>query len=342
MGLDFLRSRKPVGKQAAAAFIILLCAIFFALFSAQKAQRPERVVIADAQQPGFGLIYIADEKGYFKEKGLEVAFKPFELGRDALKDVIDGESDLATVYETPVVRQIYGGKDVRIITSLHYAAGNTWLVANRSRGITTPADLAGKRILTSQGTSLDYFLRTLLSNYRIVPGDVTIISSDAILSSEVVARELNDGNIDAATVWNLSFDTIQEMADGDLVRFTSDTYTEISLLVSNRTFAAERRDSLERIAAALKLAEAYAARDPEGAKRIVRERSKTLTDRDFDTAWSQTELSARIDNYMLALLAEEAGFFRGAGTYSAPIPDFRNYVEDGPLRRVSPESVTIF
>jgi ABC-type nitrate/sulfonate/bicarbonate transport system substrate-binding protein len=52
--------------------------------------QPEKLVIPEASQPVFALLYVADAKGFFKEAGREVTFKSFPLGRDALGSVIEG------------------------------------------------------------------------------------------------------------------------------------------------------------------------------------------------------------------------------------------------------------
>ena len=105
--------------------LLLFClTISFAAFviserNSDQIQIP-RLTIADASQPVFSLLYIADERGFFGEEGVEVIFRPFTSGRDALQDTLDGHSDLATSYETPVVLQSLKGEKLSIVSSLPF------------------------------------------------------------------------------------------------------------------------------------------------------------------------------------------------------------------------------
>ena len=49
--------------------------IWFALNSARL--HPEKITLAEAYQPVFALIYIAEEKGYFDEEGLDITYRSF-------------------------------------------------------------------------------------------------------------------------------------------------------------------------------------------------------------------------------------------------------------------------
>ncbi|HIN72184.1 MAG TPA: hypothetical protein EYM98_06340 [Dehalococcoidia bacterium] len=69
----------------------------------------ENLTIAEASQAVFALVYIADEKGFFADEGLKVTFSTFTSGKDALNSVVQGNSDIGTVFETPVVLQSYQG-----------------------------------------------------------------------------------------------------------------------------------------------------------------------------------------------------------------------------------------
>ena len=42
-----------------------------------------------------GLLYIAKEKGFDRARGLELDIKPYQTGRDTLRDLIAGRLDVA-------------------------------------------------------------------------------------------------------------------------------------------------------------------------------------------------------------------------------------------------------
>jgi len=79
----------------------------------------ENLTIAEASQAVFALVYIADEKGFFADEGQKVTFNMFTSSRDALNRVVQGNSDIGTVFETPDVLQSYQGDELRIVSTLH-------------------------------------------------------------------------------------------------------------------------------------------------------------------------------------------------------------------------------
>ncbi|TPX14615.1 uncharacterized protein E0L32_005307 [Thyridium curvatum] len=89
----------------------------------------------------------------------------------------DRSIDLAANAETQGLKQYASRKNIRLIYIICEASYR--LVANKAAGISTLADLKGKRIGTMQGTSAGYFINKLLgtaglqsSDYRTVSGNV--------------------------------------------------------------------------------------------------------------------------------------------------------------------------
>lgn len=89
----------------------------------------------------------------------------------------DRSIDLAANAETQGLKQYASHKNIRLIYIICEASYR--LVANKAAGISTLADLKGKRIGTMQGTSAGYFINKLLgtaglqdSDYRTVSGNV--------------------------------------------------------------------------------------------------------------------------------------------------------------------------
>jgi len=68
-----------------------------------KVCRPkEKVTIGSCRQFLSSPIIIAQEKDYFSEEGLDVAFKYYPSGKKAMEAMFAGEVDIATVAETPL------------------------------------------------------------------------------------------------------------------------------------------------------------------------------------------------------------------------------------------------
>ena len=85
--------------------------------------------------------------------------------------------------------------DVRLVMTV--AEGLYRIVARRSAGISSLADLKDKRIATQLDTSAAYYLRSALASVNLAESDVQIVgSTPKALTDALIARE-----IDAITIW---------------------------------------------------------------------------------------------------------------------------------------------
>jgi ABC-type nitrate/sulfonate/bicarbonate transport system substrate-binding protein len=92
-----------------------------------------------------GLVFIAQDQGYFRDNGLEADLKIYETGRDAIKDLLAGKLDVACCAEFVLVNEIFAGHDnLRILGSIGQAEINE-LITRKDGDINQPADLQGKR-----------------------------------------------------------------------------------------------------------------------------------------------------------------------------------------------------
>ena len=88
------RNSFTVGVLVAAGVVIIAAALWLALGQGRKP--PEKLILADATQPVFALVYIAEAKGCLADEGLDVSYEYFTSGRDALGSVIAGQRGRAT------------------------------------------------------------------------------------------------------------------------------------------------------------------------------------------------------------------------------------------------------
>ena len=90
-------------------------------------------------------IYVAREKGYFAEEGLEVAIISPSDTADALKLAVAGQVDLAVSYEPQTIMAAAEGLPVRVVGRL-VAHPLTTLLFLKGQGFAAPADLSGQTI----------------------------------------------------------------------------------------------------------------------------------------------------------------------------------------------------
>ena len=72
----------------------------------------EKVTIAYSATTDSVLAQVAQTRGYYREEGLEVTPHMHPYGKPALREVLEGKADFATVAETPVMFAILNGEKI--------------------------------------------------------------------------------------------------------------------------------------------------------------------------------------------------------------------------------------
>jgi len=139
---------------------------------------------------------IAEQKGYFKDEGLEVEIPDFPGGAKALQALIGGSADVVSgAYEHTITQQAKGqniealvlqGKDAGIVLAMPKAKAATYK---------SPADLKGMKIgVTAPGSSTNMFVNILLAKAALKPDAVSIIGVGAGAGAVAIMKR---GEIDA-------------------------------------------------------------------------------------------------------------------------------------------------
>jgi ABC-type nitrate/sulfonate/bicarbonate transport system substrate-binding protein len=300
---------------------------------------PERVVLGFAPQPATGLVLVAIDRGFLAAEGIALEIRTFPAGRDALRALLAGEVDLATVYETPIVLSAFGGPSpVRLLTTLHRASGNTAVVARADRRIRAPADLRGRRVGVPRSTNAEYFLQTLLVHAGVVAEEVATVD----LAPSDAVEALRSGTVDAVAIWSPYLERAQRaVGRSGAVVLSSDVYDEVSLLVTRADLLRARPRALVKVMRALERAERLVTADPRAALPALRRAFPAEDPADIAASWSRITPRLGLDNLLLALLTEEAEWFSDNGRVQGAVPDFAPLLAPGPLLEVLPEAVTV-
>jgi len=178
---------------------ILLLACLLALAGCRRkgptGPKPERLTIAFQTWVGYGPLYLAAQKGFFAEEGLELVFVDEELDaarRDAFKagmlDAEAGTIDLLVskrAVDTPVVA----------VAEVDLSLGADAIVA--ADDILSVPDLVGKKVALARDNVGETFLAYLLHKAGLSLDQITIVP----VSPEKAARAFLAGKVDAAVTW---------------------------------------------------------------------------------------------------------------------------------------------
>jgi len=297
-----------------------------------------RLTLADASQPVFSLVYIAEFNGYFKELGLEINYLKFSTGRDALNSLLGGRSDIATVFETPVVIQAFARQPMSVLGTLHRSERNTGLVVRKDHGIGHINDLIGKKIAVPFNTNAQFFLNQYLSSHGLPLEDIKLVNIKPQEAVDVFFR----GDVDAVAIWNPHLYKVQNiLPSGQLTTYYSDLYSEMSMLVTLKEKVKTKRQAYLRLLQAVKKAETFFYQNPNKAKQIVIGRLKNNFDQKIiENIWPNILAEVVVSNSLFSLLEQEALWMKGVGIVANDLPDFSEYIDQSLLKEVDASAVT--
>jgi ABC-type nitrate/sulfonate/bicarbonate transport system substrate-binding protein len=322
--------------------VVLAAAGGFFAYNTGVSTKPktiEKLTLAIVDQPTFALIYIAQYKGYFKDEGLDITFRNFNAGKEAIADVLSGGSDIATSYESPFARAIYDGNDLSIISTLHTSTKNIALVGRRDRGINSINDIKNKRIAVTVGSSHEFFLTSYLTSQGIKLSDVTLVNTPF----KDIPALLREGKVDGAVDENpYLYDIKNEFSPNEIVIFESDTYTTNSVISGKTSVIKEKGEAMTRLLRALARAETLLKNNQDEAINAVTASLPHLSSATIRATWDQFTPVLKLDNVLLSLLESEAQWFKDNGVYQSAVPNYRSTIFTDYLKKVKPDSVTVY
>lgn len=140
--------------------------------------------------PDHGPLYVAQERGYFADVGLEVRFVPPADPNDPPKLVAAGKGDLAVSYQPQLHMQAASGLPLVRIATLVATPLNTIVVLEDSP-IRTLADLKGRKVGFSVAGLEDALLAGVLAPHGLTVDDIERVNVNWSLSPSLIAGQVD-------------------------------------------------------------------------------------------------------------------------------------------------------
>lgn len=326
-------SRPLLGFTAATAVALLLAWLWLG-----RTPAPTETLTLAIGSTGFALPYwIAEERGYFADEGLAVRLRPYPIGKLALAGMLRGEADLASSAETPVVFAALRGEDLRIVAS-YATSSEHQLIARMDRGILHIADLRGRRVGLTLGSSADYFLEVLLTDNGLTRAEVSLTD---LPGAEQVAA-LAAGEVDALATFAPFTDLSADMLGANGKRFPAGLrYVGYANLVARPAFAAEHKEALRRLLRATERAILWLREHPDAAVASWATRSNLPADL-IAASLESMRFNLGLDQGLMVLLEAQARWAIDSGLVpGATPPDFLRLIDATALSELHPGSVTL-
>ena len=237
--------KKRNSLAAIAAMLALLSGSAFAA-------RAEHIKIGGMRTTGAGPIYLALEKGYFSEAGLDAELVFFDAAQPVSVAVVSGDIDFGATGLTAGFYNLAGQGALRVIAAQGREAPGfhnlAFMISNRAyeAGLKSLAGLGGHIVaITQAGTPGHYVLGAVAEKYGVA---FSSIKTQALQSVPNIVSALTGGQADAGvTVVTVPMMPAIDHGDLRVLAWAGDEipFQDRAIFVATRT-ADERRDTIER------------------------------------------------------------------------------------------------
>ena len=217
---------------------------------------PETVRVAYMPNMGSASLAVtAREKGYFEEMGLTVELVEFQGGPAEIAAMAAGDIAISQIGHGAHALCAEGEAVIFQIDCTSLADA---VIGNADKGISSIADLKGKKVAATSGTSAEIILNLALKSAGLTSDDLEIVEMDA----NGMVSAMVSGNVDACATWSPGTVTISEaLGDKTVWLATNQDYiseaTFPSSFITTQKYADEHHDVLVRFSRALQKAADY-------------------------------------------------------------------------------------
>jgi NitT/TauT family transport system substrate-binding protein len=167
-----------------------------------RADDPLKAKIGVLRLSSSAPVFIAQDKGYFRDAGLDIELKFFDAAQPVAVATTSGDIDFGITAFTAGLYNLAGKGTLKVIGGMsrekagypligYFASNNAY-----AAGLRTPVDLAGKRVAVTQiGSSFHYSLGLLADKYGFKLSDVKIVPLQSLSNA---AAALKGETVDAA------------------------------------------------------------------------------------------------------------------------------------------------
>ncbi|MSM39535.1 MAG: transporter substrate-binding domain-containing protein [Geobacter sp.] len=281
---------------------------------------------------------IAAEKGYFAAEGIAADISVLGDGKAAMGRFLNGDCDAAVVGEPPIVRQCFDRNDFAIIATVVSSDNATKILALRSRGISSPRDLIGRRVGVSKGTTSHFFLDQFLKKNRIPTETLTVVD----ISHQDMPEALQRGTIDAFAGSDVSYLKGLQAAGSDAVTFTEcGLTTHAAGLVVGKKWLDANQGVARGVLRGLLRAERELAAHPEVALKPLAKRLET-SPAELKAVMAEQHNIVTLDHIFLLSLEDQARWMQENGVAEGkPSINFLNFLDPTLLSELKPGAVSL-
>jgi NitT/TauT family transport system substrate-binding protein len=182
--------------------LVLAALVAVAMGASGRADELVKAKIGVLRLSSSAPVFIAQDKGYFRDAGLDIELKFFDAAQPIAVATTSGDVDFGITAFTAGLFNLAGKGTLKVIGGMSREKAGYPLIgyfaSNKAfeAGLKTPKDIAGKRVAVTQvGSSFHYSIGLLADKYGFRLGDVKIVPLQSLSNA---AAALKGETVDAA------------------------------------------------------------------------------------------------------------------------------------------------
>ena len=216
---------------------------------------------------GYSPMFIAKEKGYFEDAGINMDIQIIEDESTYASLLTNNSIQFLATAQDPNIKMFANGTPSRYVLTMDSSNGADGLVAGAD--IKTLDDLKGKSVaLDKSASSYYFFLQALENGSSLTEDDIDVIEMGDTTQAGLAFMS---GKVDAAIMWEPELSEALESVDGAHALCTSADYPDTILdsLVVNADFAEQNPDIVAAVEDAWYKAVDFLNQDPDEAYELM-------------------------------------------------------------------------
>lgn len=243
---------------------VLLIGLTFLPLAGANVAHADTVKIAHSTWVGYGPLYIARDKGFFKQNGVDVDLVVMEDPKERFPTLMaDRIQMIASTVDTALL-YLKRPTDFQYVVAIDDSNGGDGIVAKKD--IAGIADLKGKHVGVSEGSVSEFYLNVLLSKAGLKESDLNTVNMTAADAGGAFVA----GRLDAAVTWEPWLSRGKTTTFGHLLTDSSKTPGLITdVLIVKSDWANSHKKDVEAVVKSWNEAVAFYEQHPDEAISIM-------------------------------------------------------------------------
>lgn len=282
------------------------------------------------------LLIIAKEKGYLKDENLDIEFKFYQTGKDAMDGMLEGEVDYSNGTDFVAIKNSFRTTDFKILGSVAIANING-MIAKKSSNIKSPKDIKNKKVGTTVGSLTEYYTGIFLTQYNLQLKDIDLIDVPASQRYDVIEND----KVDALFAWEPFDYNIKKKYKDEVQFFPMPAGFEFYFLfMVNTDFHIQNPQISSKILNALYKASGFAAKNEDAVKKILKD-TFNYEDAYINYTLKKHQFELLFPYALTTTMYNQALWLLNNNLVTGEIVNFKDIYDSEPLKKIDNPSVTI-